>query len=79
MTITIVLNGKDTQRGLGNLLNVTQLVRGRSSNQSQVHLILKPTLIPLHATLGVTDEERSAFLEVPVKADIPVISLIKDN
>lgn len=32
-----------------------------------------------HANLGMTDDESSACWEVPVKADIPVMSIVKDK
>lgn len=55
---------------MGDFISVRQL----ESNQTQVDLILKPMLIPLHVTLGVC----SVYLEVPVKVDMPVMTHAKD-
>lgn len=78
MTVTAFLKGKKTQRGLGNLFT------GPASGQRQNHQSnlsgsdSEVQFILLHANLRVT-EESSGCWEVPVKADIPVMSLVKDK
>ena len=75
MTITVFLEGKEAQRGLGDFLNgpASRERQNQQSNLSGSDSEAQP--IPSHANLGVTDEERSGCWEVPVKADFPVMSL----
>lgn len=69
----------ERDRGLGDYRNITQLVIDRPTVKTQVDLILKPMLIPLRVILGVTDEGCCAFWEIPVKAEVPVMSHAADN
>lgn len=59
MTITVFLEGKEAQRGLGDFLNGP--TSGERQNQQSKLSGSDPEAqpIPSHANLGVTDEERS--------------------
>lgn len=79
MTVTVFVEGKEAQRGLGILLN--GLTSGeRQNQQSDLNRSdSEAQSFPSQANLGVRDKESSICWEVPVKADIPVMGFVKDK